>query len=87
MAGTPQSSENVDTATRSIPDSDRATKLSLTMAWWGVCSALFYIFLAATLAVAYGTVNTIIAILLTVVSYGLINTILARYAIRTGLSV
>lgn len=87
MAGTVQSSENVDTATHAIPDSARATKLSLTMAWWGVCSALFYIFLAATLAVAYGTVNTIIAMLLSVVSYGLINTILARYAVRTGLSV
>ncbi len=57
------------------------------MAWWGVCSALFYIFLAATLAVAYGTLNTIIGMVLTVISYGLINTVLSRYALKTGLSV
>jgi purine-cytosine permease-like protein len=87
MAGTMQSTEGVDTATHAIPDSSRATKLSLTMAWWGVCSAVFYMFLAATLAVAYGTVNTIIAMLLSVVSYGLINTVLSRYAVKTGLSV
>lgn len=77
----------VDSATHAIPDADRASKTSLTMSWWGVCSALFYIFLAATLAVAYGTVNTIIAMVLSVISYGLINGVLARYAIRTGLSV
>ncbi len=88
MAGTTKASEEgVDTATHAIPDGDRATRLSLTMAWWGVCSALFYIFLAATLAVTYGSVNTIIAMVLTVISYGLINSVLARYAIRTGLSV
>lgn len=79
--------EGVDTATHAIPDSARATKISLTMAWWGVCSALFYIFLAATLAATYGTVNTIIAMVLSVISYGLINGVLARYAIGTGLSV
>lgn len=57
------------------------------MAWWGVCSALFYIFLGATLAETYGTVNTIVAMVLSGISYGLINGLLARYAIRTGLSV
>ncbi len=84
---TAASEEGVDTATHVVPDSERATKLSLTMAWWGVSSALFYIFLAATLAVAYGTVNTIIALVLSVVSYGLINTVLSTYAAKTGLSV
>lgn len=79
--------EGIDTATHTISDSARATKLSLTMAWWGVCSALFYIFLAATLAVTYGTLNTITAIVLSVISYGVINGVLARYAINTGLSV
>jgi purine-cytosine permease-like protein len=88
MAGAMKTAtEGVDTATHAIPESERATALSLTMAWWGVCSALFYIFLAATLAVAYGTVNTIIAMVLTVISYGLINGVLSRYALKTGLSV
>lgn len=87
MAGTMTTDEGVDTATHAIPEEQRTGALSLTMAWWGVCSALFYIFLAATLAVAYGTVNTIIAMVLTVVSYGLINGVLSRYSLRTGLSV
>ncbi len=84
---TTSAEDGVDSATHAIPDAARATRGSLTMAWWGVCSALFYIFLAATLAVAYGTVNTIIAMVLTVVSYGLINGVLARSAIGSGLSV
>lgn len=91
MAGTMKrpagAHEGADAATHAIPENARSTRLSLTMAWWGVCSALFYIFLAATLAVAYGTVNTVIAMVLTVVSYGLINSVLSRYALRTGLSV
>lgn len=88
MAGTMKAStEGADTATHAIPQDARSTRLSLTMAWWGVCSALFYIFLAATLAVAFGTVNTIIAMVLTVISYGLINSVLARYSLKTGLSV
>lgn len=82
-----RSSDGSDTATHAIADADRAGRGSLTMAWWGVCSALFYIFLAATLAIAYGTVNTIIAIVLTIVSYGAVNGVLARSAIKTGLSV
>lgn len=77
----------IDTATHAIPEAARATRGSLTMAWWGVCSALFYIFLAATLAVAYGTVNTLIAMGLTIVTYGLVNGVLARSAIGNGLSV
>ncbi len=88
MAGTmKETNDGADTATHAIPEDQRSGALSLTMAWWGVCSALFYIFLAATLAVAYGTVNTIIAMVLTVISYGLINGVLSRYALRTGLSV
>lgn len=85
-AAAPATTE-VDTATHAIPDEARSTPLSLTMAWWGVCSAVFYIFLAATLAVAYGAANTLIAIVLTIVTYGLVNGVLSSYAIRTGLSV
>ncbi|MBP6523811.1 MAG: cytosine permease [Dermatophilaceae bacterium] len=88
MAGTPHAEDDtVDLATLAIPDAGRSGARSLTMAWWGVCSALFYIFLGATLAIAYGSVNTLIAMVLSVISYGVINTVLARYAVRTGLSV
>lgn len=80
-------SKEVDLATMPIPDDARSEKKSLTMAWWGVCSALFYIYIAATLAINYGTINTIIGMVLSVVSYGYINSLLTRYAIKTGLSV
>lgn len=89
MPSTPSAPDapSVDPATHVVPESDRASRGSLMMAWWGVCSALFYIFLGATLATTYGSVNTIIAIVLTVVSYGLINMVLSRFALRTGLNV
>ncbi|PKW00115.1 purine-cytosine permease-like protein [Amycolatopsis echigonensis] len=87
MPGRMSTDEGVDTATHAIPDTARAGRFSLTMSWWGVCSALFYIFLGASLSVAYGSVNTIIAMVLSVITYGLINGVLSRYAIKTGLSV
>jgi purine-cytosine permease-like protein len=62
-------------------------KLSLTMAWWAVCSAFFYIVVGASLAIQYGAINAIIGMALSVVTYGLINSALSRYAIRTGESV
>ncbi|WP_354263624.1 cytosine permease [Arthrobacter sp. OAP107] len=81
------SDEGVDAATHAIPDEARTSKLSLTMSWWGVASGMIYLFLGATMAVTYGTINTIIALVLTVISYGIINSVLARYSLKTGLSV
>lgn len=62
-------------------------KYSLTMAWWGICSAMFYLVVAAALAIGFGTRNAIIGMVLSVLCYGVINGVIARYAIRTGLSV
>lgn len=76
-----------DSSVAALPQSARMGKGALTMAWWGVCSALFYIFLAATLALVYGTRDTLIGIGLSVIAYGLINGAISRYAIRTGQSV
>ncbi|MDY0309959.1 MAG: allantoin permease [Castellaniella sp.] len=70
-----------------IPARSRMGPLGLTMAWWGVCSAMFYIVVAASLAHQFGTLNAIIGITLSVLTYGVINSFMARYAIRTGLSV
>jgi hypothetical protein len=39
------------------------------------------------LALAYGTVNTLIGIVLSVITYGSVNLVISRYAIRTGSSV
>jgi hypothetical protein len=57
------------------------------MAWWGICSAMFYLVVAAALAMGYGTLNAIIGLVLSVVSYGAINAVIARHAIASGLSV
>lgn len=62
-------------------------RLSLTMAWWAVCSAMFYIVVGASLALSYGARNALIGMLLSVISYGLVNAVLSRFAIRSGLSV
>ena len=56
-----------DVSTEIVSEHDRASKGSLTMAWWGVCSAMFYIVVGIAMAKAYGTVNAIIGLGITVV--------------------
>ncbi len=87
MAGTPQEGEALEFADHAVPPDARMGRLPLTMAWWSVCSAMFYLFVAASLALAYGSINAIIGVVLSVICYAVINSVLARYAIRTGLSV
>ena len=53
------------------------------MAWWSVCSAMFYLVVSATLALAYGSVNAIIGLVLSVIAYAAVNAVLVRHAIRT----
>jgi purine-cytosine permease-like protein len=57
------------------------------MAWWAVCSAMFYIVVGASLALSFGARNALIGMVLSVICYGLVNSILSRFAIRSGLSV
>lgn len=82
MASAPQSR-----AVQNSAEPAQMGKLSLTMAWWAVCSAVFYIVVGASLAMAYGAVNAIIGMVLSVITYGLINGVISRFAIRSGLSV
>ncbi|GAA3275629.1 cytosine permease [Paenarthrobacter aurescens] len=70
-----------------MPEARRAPRWSLTMAWWALFSAMFWIYVAVASANAVGTVNTIIGMVLTIASYGAINLVLSRYAARTGLTV
>ena len=42
----------------------------LTLAWWGVATAFFYIYFAAFAALAYGTVNARIGLGMTVMKKG-----------------
>ncbi len=76
-----------DESTHIVTDSQKSTRISLMMAWWGVCSALFYIVVGVAMAQAYGTKNAIIGLLITCVAYAIVNGIISRYAIKTGLSV
>lgn len=87
MAGRNDTAEELVFSDRPVPHDRRVAKMPLTMAWWGVCSAMFYLVIAASLALAYGARNAIIGMVLSVISYGIINGILVRHSIRTGLSV
>jgi len=86
MANLAQEESNQDNYSP-IPDNARMGAFSLTMAWWAVCSAIFYIVIGASLALSYGAKNAIIGMILSVISYGLINSVMSRYAIKEGLSV
>ena len=87
MAGSLDNSEELEFSDRPVPRDQRMGRLPLTMAWWSVCSAMFYLVIAASLALAYGARNAIIGLVLSVIAYAAVNAVLVRHAIRTGLSV
>lgn len=91
MAGTIKMTEDeqqgLEYSDQPVPPDQRMARLPLTMAWWSVCSAMFYLVVAATLALAYGSVNAIIGMVLSVITFAAVNAVLSRHAIRTGLSV
>ena len=70
-----------------VPPEGRMPKINLMMAWWAVCSAIFYMVVAAAMARSYGTTNALVGIVLTVIAYGLINAVISRYSMKTGLTV
>lgn len=70
-----------------VPHHARMPRFGLTMAWWSVCSAMFWLVVSATLALHYGTLNTLLGLGLSAVCFSLINGVISRHAIRTGLSV
>jgi hypothetical protein len=79
--------EGVDLSTARIGKDAHMPKFALTMAWWGLCSAMVYLIIGATLALYYGTGNAIIGMVLSVLVYSAVNFVLTRHAIKTGLSV
>lgn len=74
-----------DLAMSPVMEASRMSPVALTAAWWSNASPMFWPFIAAALAQAYGTRNALIGMGAAVVFYGLAGGILARYAIRTGL--
>lgn len=76
-----------DFSTSTVPDEARMDKGALTMAWWALCSAMFYLVFAATLALNYGASNAIVGMAAAIVVFTLIGVITTRFCIRTGMSV
>ena len=70
-----------------VPRTWRMGKFELTMAWWPLATAFFYMYFAAFIALAYGTWNAIIGILLSVAVYSVINTVISRVSAENGLTV
>jgi hypothetical protein len=87
MSGSLDVAGELDYSQRPVPPSGRMPRFNLTMAFWAICSAMFFLIVSATLAQTYGTANAIIGLVLTVICYSMINSIIVRYAIKTGLSV
>lgn len=75
-----------DAATAIVPQNARMSRLGLTMAWWGCCSAMFYVFLGAKLAMSYGTANAMLGMASGVLVFAWFGNYVAGYALRTGLS-
>src|SRR3954447_482711 len=61
-----------------VPHTWRMDRGKLTMAWYAVMTAFFYMYFAAFIALAYGTVNALVGIALTIVAYSLINAVIVR---------
>lgn len=76
-----------DYSTHVMPLTWRSGRLSLTMAWWSMMSAVFYLVTAAVVALAVGTVDALIGIGLAAVAFSAAGYIFSRYAARTGLTV
>ena len=70
-----------------VPYTWRMDRGKLTLAWWAVATAFFYIYFAAFCALAYGTANTLIGIGLTIIVYSLINWVMLRASSHSGLTV
>ncbi len=70
-----------------VPRSWRTSRTSSLMAYSAVFTSAFNLVVAGTVALAVGTVNAIVAMVLAVVIYGVINYVISAYASRTGLTV
>lgn len=75
------------TAPERAAEKSKMSAGSLSMAWYGLVSAMFFVYIGASLAQAYGTKDTLIGLGLTILAYGAINRILAGYALEHGLTV
>ena len=82
LTGSNDTVEATDALYRKGNDEDQMSRGSLTMAHYGVASAMFFVYIGAVMAVAYGTANAIIGLVLTIITYSAINMLLTRYSIN-----
>ena len=87
LTGTNDDVEATDALARQGSDEDQMKRGSLALAWYGVASAFFFVYIGAAMAAAYGTVNAIIGIILTIIAYGAINAVLSKYALNNRTTV
>jgi hypothetical protein len=74
-----------DLALSAANEASRMPRTALTLAWWSIVSAMFFIYVAAALSLRFGVANAFVGIVVAIVVFSVIAGILARYAIRTGL--
>jgi len=70
-----------------VPRTWRASRLSLTMAWSSLATAMFWVIVCVAITQTVGVTNAIIGLILSTIAYGLICGLLAHHAIKTGTTV
>lgn len=70
-----------------LEQDERQPRGKVLAMYWGLVSAMFWLYIGANLATAYGTMNALIGLVLATVTYSVINWVLAGYAIKNGVSV
>ncbi|WP_431711773.1 purine-cytosine permease family protein [Glutamicibacter uratoxydans] len=75
-----------DYSNHMVPITARIGRWQLTMSYWSLLSAMIWIFYGALVAGLYGSVNAVIAIVLSVVTYSIMGGIFTRWGIRSGLN-
>ncbi|MGD9990388.1 purine-cytosine permease family protein [Pseudonocardia sp.] len=81
-----RSAATEDYALHVAPKTWRSGRISLLMAWYAFASAMFWLIVGATVALAVGTRDTLIGLGLSVVAYSIFGTLVSRHAARTGIS-
>lgn len=87
MANKIEVNTDEDYLSEPVPQNERMGKFGLTMAWWALCSAMFWLMVPATLALTLGAKNVLIGLALSTAVYSIINGAITRFSIKTGLSV
>lgn len=82
-----QEAKTEDYSLHVVPRTWRSGRGSLAMAWLALISAMFWLVVAATVALAVGTVDTVIGMLLAVVFYGAVSYVVTGFTARSGLTV